>query len=48
MMLRNVLVGLPLMLVCMLVQVLFAYWSVRFYIGHAASRVRTERFGATG
>ena len=43
MMLRNLLVGLPTMLVCMLVQVTFAFWSVRYYVGHAATRADYHR-----
>ncbi len=32
MMLRNLLVGLPAMLLCMVVQVAFAFWSVRYSV----------------
>jgi len=36
MMLRNLLIAFPATLVCLVIQVLFAYWSVRYYVGHAA------------
>ena len=37
MMLRNVLIGLPTMLSCMIVQVAFAFWSVRYYVRHSVA-----------
>jgi Ion channel. len=37
-MLRNLAVGLPTVLVCMVVQVVFAFWCVRYYVRHPASR----------
>ncbi len=37
MMLRNVLVGLPFMLLCMLIQVAFAFWGVRYFVRRSAS-----------
>ena len=40
--LMNMLVGLPMMLLCLLVQVATAFWSVRHYVS------RTERAGARG
>ncbi len=36
MMLRNLLVGLPAMLLCMVVQVVFAFWSVRYSVRQSA------------
>ena len=35
MMLRNLLIGLPAMLLSMVVQVAFAFWSVRYYVRHS-------------
>lgn len=32
MILKNLLLGLPITLVCVIVQVTFAFWSVRFYV----------------
>src|SRR5262245_42326213 len=40
MMLRNVLIGLPAMLLCVAMQAVFAFWSVRYYVRHPASRGR--------
>ncbi|HWJ06588.1 MAG TPA: ion channel [Steroidobacteraceae bacterium] len=37
-MLRNLAVGLPTVLVCMVVQVAFAFWCVRYYVRHPAAR----------
>ena len=37
MMIRNLLVGLPCILLCMGVQVAFAFWSVRYFVRHAAT-----------
>ena len=31
---NNFLIGLPLMLLCLVIQVLTAFWSVRYYIRH--------------
>jgi hypothetical protein len=36
MLLRNLLIGLPTMLACMIVQVLFSYGCVRYYVRHPA------------
>jgi Ion channel len=36
MLLRNLLVGLPAMLLCMVVQVAFAFWSVRYSVRQSA------------
>ena len=42
MMLRNLLVGLPFMLLCMGVQVAFAFWGVRYFVRQStAARVAT-------
>src|SRR6478735_8025629 len=38
----NMLVGLPMMMLCLLVQTTSAFWSVRHYVR------RTERLGAGG
>jgi hypothetical protein len=35
-MLRNLLIALPTTLACLVLQVLFAYWSVRYYARHPA------------
>ena len=35
MIVRNLLVGLPAMLVCLFIQVSFAYWSMRYYVRHS-------------
>ena len=32
MIIRNLLIGLPVILVCMVLQVAFAFWSVRFFV----------------
>ena len=37
MMIRNLLVGLPFMLLCMGVQVAFAFWGVRYFVRKAAT-----------
>jgi hypothetical protein len=38
MLLRNLLLGLPTVLACMVVQVLTSYWCVRYYVRHPAPR----------
>lgn len=35
MILRNLLVGLPAMLVCLVIQVSFAFWCIRYYVRHS-------------
>ena len=42
MMVRNLLVGLPFMLLCMGVQVALAFWSVRYFVRQSESE-RVER-----
>ena len=37
MMIRNLLVGLPLVLLCMGVQVTFAFWGVRYFVRQSAT-----------
>ena len=37
MMIRNLLVGLPLVLLCMGVQVAFAFWGVRYFVRKSAT-----------
>lgn len=37
MIVMNLLVGLPAMLLCLVVQVAFAFWSVRYYVRHSAA-----------
>ena len=37
MMLRNLLVGLPVMLLCLVVQVAFAFWGVRYFVRQSAT-----------
>lgn len=44
MMVRNLLVGLPTMLLCMIVQVAFAFWSVRYSVRQSA--VEAHGFGS--
>ena len=41
-MLPNVLVGLPTMLLCLILQVLFTFWSIRYYLR------ASDRIAATG
>ena len=44
MMIRNLLVGLPFMLLCMGVQVAFAFWGVRYFVRQSATaKVRARR-----
>jgi hypothetical protein len=38
MLLRNLLLGLPTVLACMIVQVLASYWCVLYYVRHPAPR----------
>jgi hypothetical protein len=47
MIVRNLLVGLPAMLVCMVVQVTLAFWGVRYYVRQTsgAIAVRGSLFG---
>jgi len=40
MMLRNLLLGVPTVVICMAVQVTFAFWSVRYYVQHSVSAPR--------
>jgi hypothetical protein len=35
-MLRNLLIGLPTMLVCLTLQAVFTFWSVRYYMGQTS------------
>jgi hypothetical protein len=42
MMLRNLLFGLPATLVCVAMQVTFAYWSVRYYVRHSTAAPRAS------
>jgi hypothetical protein len=37
MMLRNLLIAFPATLACLVLQVLFAYWGIRYYVRHSAS-----------
>jgi hypothetical protein len=37
MMIRNLMIGLPVILVCMALQVAFAFWSVRYFVRQTAS-----------
>jgi len=37
MIVTNLLVGLPAMLLCLVVQVAFAFWSVRYYVRQSAT-----------
>ena len=37
MMIRNLLVGLPFMLLCMAIQVAFAFWGVRYFVRQSAT-----------
>jgi hypothetical protein len=39
-MLRNLVIGLPTMLVCLTLQAGFTFWSVRFYMGQNVARAR--------
>lgn len=40
----NLLVGLPVILVCLVIQVSFAYWCLRYYGRHSAPAGRRGRF----
>ncbi|MCE3285657.1 MAG: Ion transport 2 domain protein [Steroidobacteraceae bacterium] len=40
MILRNLMFGLPATLTCVVLQVTFAYWSVRYYVRHAVGAPR--------
>jgi len=40
MILRNLMFGLPATLVCVVLQVTFAYWSVRYYVHHSIAAPR--------
>jgi hypothetical protein len=42
MMLRNLLFGLPATMVCVALQVTFAYWSVRYYVRHSVVAPRAS------
>jgi len=42
MMVRNLLVGLPFMLLCMGVQVAFAFWGVRYFVRQSATAQTTS------
>ena len=43
MMIRNLLVGLPLMLLCMGVQVTFAFWGIRYFVRQSATAQNRPR-----
>ncbi len=36
MILANLAIGLPILLLCLLLQATFSYWSVRYYVRHSA------------
>ena len=40
MILRNLMFGLPATLACVILQVAFAYWSVRYYVRHSVAAPR--------
>ena len=42
-MLRNLLIGLPVMLLCLALQAAVSFWSVRFYIGRVESMEARRR-----
>jgi hypothetical protein len=42
MILRNLLFGLPATLLCVALQVSFAYWSVRYYVRHSIAAPRAS------
>ena len=42
MMLPNLIVGLPAMLLCLILQVTFTFWSIRYYLR------ASDRIAATG
>ena len=39
MMIRNLMIGLPVILVCMIVQVAFAFWGVRYFVRQTSGTV---------
>jgi len=43
MILRNLLVGLPSMLLCLVLQVAFAFWSVRYYVRQSVAAAKPSR-----
>ena len=45
MILKNLMIGLPAMLLCLALQVTFAFWSVRYYVGQ--STAGADRGGRT-
>lgn len=40
----NLLIGLPVILVCLVIQVSFAYWCLRYYARNSAPAARRGRF----
>jgi len=44
MIVTNLLVGLPAMLLCLVVQVAFAFWSVRYYVRQSAAATNRSGF----
>ena len=48
MMLRNLLLGLPTVVVCMAMQVSFAFWSVRYYVRHSVREPQAATAGWHG
>ena len=44
MIVTNLLVGLPAMLLCLVVQVAFAFWSVRYYVRQSAAATSRSGF----
>lgn len=40
----NLLVGLPVMLLCLVVQVASLFWCVRYYVQHSTGDLRGQRF----
>jgi hypothetical protein len=44
MILINLIIGFPMMLLCLVIQVAVSFWSVRYYIRKLSSSVGSQRF----
>ena len=44
MILTNLMIGFPVMLLCLVVQVAVSFWSVRYYIRKSSDSVASQRF----
>ncbi len=45
MILRNLLVGLPIVLVCLLLQAWFTFWGIRYYVRRSEAAIARSGFG---